>query len=218
MNARPELEPLFGLTVTTPRLQLRLPSEDDLAELARLAIDGVHAPDAMPFLVPWTDNVGDARFPEEFADYHRSLRAAWAPEAWQLELGVWADGRLIGTQGIHAENFAAERTVQSGSWLGLAFQGNGYGTEMRSAVLDLAFFGLGAVAARTTAFDDNIASATVSRKLGYREALDSSPAFREGIPLRPRILFTLTREEWEAAKLPRADIAGLAPCLELFGV
>ena len=47
--------PLFGLVLRTPRLELRLPSLEQLAALAELADEGVHDPAAMPFLVPWTD-------------------------------------------------------------------------------------------------------------------------------------------------------------------
>ena len=44
--------PLLGLRIVTPRLELRLPSGDELAELAELAAEGVHAPDRMPFASP----------------------------------------------------------------------------------------------------------------------------------------------------------------------
>ena len=47
--------PLFGLVLRTPRLELRVPSLEQLAGLAELADEGVHDPAAMPFLVPWTD-------------------------------------------------------------------------------------------------------------------------------------------------------------------
>ncbi len=47
--------PLFDLRITTPRLQLRPPTDEDLADLALLAADGVHEPDFMPFSIPWTE-------------------------------------------------------------------------------------------------------------------------------------------------------------------
>ena len=54
--------PLFGLVLRTPRLELRVPSLEQLAALAELADEGVHDPAAMPFLVPWTDlPAGSAR-------------------------------------------------------------------------------------------------------------------------------------------------------------
>ena len=47
--------PLFGLVLRTPRLELRLPSLEQLAELGELAAEGVHDPAVMPFFVAWTD-------------------------------------------------------------------------------------------------------------------------------------------------------------------
>jgi hypothetical protein len=44
--------PLFGLTISTPRLELRLPREEELAELADLAGQGVHPPGDRPVLTP----------------------------------------------------------------------------------------------------------------------------------------------------------------------
>jgi hypothetical protein len=50
-----DLWPQYGLTVATPRLQLRLLRESELAELADLAGRGVHRPGERPFLTPWTE-------------------------------------------------------------------------------------------------------------------------------------------------------------------
>ena len=58
------LWPLFGLTVQTSRLELRLPHEHAIAELASIAGTGVHHPGERPFLTPWTagDPQDRARF------------------------------------------------------------------------------------------------------------------------------------------------------------
>ncbi|MBV8081300.1 MAG: GNAT family N-acetyltransferase, partial [Actinobacteria bacterium] len=53
-----DLSPLFGLRITTPRLELRFPTLDELVELANVARAGVHPPDTMPFRVAWTDASG----------------------------------------------------------------------------------------------------------------------------------------------------------------
>ena len=47
--------PLFGLRVTTPRLELRAPSDAELSELADLVAEGMHEPGRRPFLVSWPD-------------------------------------------------------------------------------------------------------------------------------------------------------------------
>jgi RimJ/RimL family protein N-acetyltransferase len=55
------------------------------------------------------------------------------------------------------------------AWLGQSYQRRGVGTGMRAAVLQLAFAGLGAEYAISSAFIDNAASLAVSRKLGYAD-------------------------------------------------
>ena len=47
--------PFHDLRLRTERLELRIPSYDDLVALAALAYDGVHDENEMPFGVPWTD-------------------------------------------------------------------------------------------------------------------------------------------------------------------
>lgn len=140
-----DVGPLFGLRLRTPRLELRLPTHEELVELREVARAGVHPPEEMPFAYAWTD--------EPYAEdwvvaFHEGRRAAWRPETWDLELGVWTEGAPAGIQGIVAKDFAGTRAVATGSWLGQRFQGRGYGPEMRTAVLELAFRGLGAEVAR----------------------------------------------------------------------
>lgn len=153
-----------SLVLRTPRLTLRFPSEPDLRELAQVAQRGVHRADQMPFYIPWTDP--SPSFIDEFLAYHRTLRDSWHVDAWRLELAVFLQNQPIGVQVVHAARFAQQRITGSGSWLGLPWHGHGYGTEMRTAALCLAFCGLGARAALSGAFADNVASARVSTKLG----------------------------------------------------
>jgi hypothetical protein len=61
-----DLAPLFALRLRTPRVELRLPTEDELAQLARVAEQGIHPPEEMPFLVPWTDAIGSPSFTADF--------------------------------------------------------------------------------------------------------------------------------------------------------
>ena len=49
--------PFFGLRITTPRLELRIPDDEDLAELFEAARAGIHPADEMPFGIPWTDGI-----------------------------------------------------------------------------------------------------------------------------------------------------------------
>jgi len=205
-----DVSPLFGLRLRTPRLELRLPTGPELEELREVALGGIHPPDFMPFTVAWTDD------PElgNFVEYHELQRKTWSPGAWHLELGVWLEGELAGVQALESTGFAETRTVGTGSWLGTPFQGRGVGTEMRTAVLELAFRGLGAVAARSGAVDGNAASLAVSEKLGYR-IINRGTVAPRGVEIGHADV-ELRREDWRP---PFAvEIDGLGTCLPLFGV
>jgi len=208
--------PLYDLSIRTERLELRLPTEDELVELVGLALAGIHDPAEMPFSFAWTDQPSP-QFERSFMQYHWSRRGTFGPEDWTLDLGVWLEGRqLVGTQGIGARQFAQLKSVATGSWLGREHQGRGIGKEMRSAVLGFAFDHLGAEWATSGAFRDNPASAAVSRALGYRE---------DGIDLlaprgEPReiVRFRMSADEWHARERPHIEVAGLERCRDLFGV
>ena len=206
--------PLFDLRVRTARLELRLPTDEDLVELAALAGRGIHPPEAMPFEVPWTDRPSPD-LERGMLQFHWHLRAELKPEDWGLELAVRAGGRLVGVQGLHARTFAVLREVHTGSWLGKDHQRQGIGTEMRAAILHLAFAGLGAAVATSAAFPDNEASARISRKLGYEPDGIHRVAPR-GVPV-DSIRFRLTRDAWERTRRPDVELAGVEPCLTLLG-
>ncbi|MFI5893125.1 GNAT family N-acetyltransferase [Actinoplanes sp. NPDC051513] len=207
--------PLFGLVLRTPRLELRLPGLELLAELAELAKGGVHDPAVQPFVAEWTDAPPE-RVAAGVLQWSWNAWARWQPEGWSLGLVAIAGGRVVGTQAIEASRFADLREVGTGSWLGRAEHGKGYGTEMRAAVLELAFTGLGAQFATSEAFEDNHASYAVSRKLGYAGDGISRHVIR-GAPLISRRL-RLDRAGWEAARTIPVTIEGLEPCLPMFGI
>lgn len=209
-----DLSALYALRLRTPRLELRLGSHEELVELARLARRGIHRPDDMPFAVAWTDRSSEPDFVETSVAFHERALAEWSPEKWTLNLLVWAEDELAGTQGASATGFAERRRVSTGSWLGHAFQGRGLGTEMRSAVLELAFRGLGAESAESSWLEGNEASRRVSEKLGYAPAGTRTQSPR-GAPVADHVV-ALERAAWRCP-LP-VEIEGLEPCLPLFGV
>jgi RimJ/RimL family protein N-acetyltransferase len=199
----------------TERLELRLPTRDELVALAHVAKAGIHPPEQMPFRVAWTDRVGMPGFVESMVEHHLGLARDWTRENWSLELSVRLDGEPIGFQGIRAEGFAESRSIDTGSWLGRRFQGRGYGTEMRVAVLDLAFSGLGALVATSGYAEDNLQSKSVSLKLGYEPAGEGWESPR-GEPIR-HLKLEMTAERWAAYPHARTEIDGLTGCLALFG-
>ena len=164
------LEPLWDIRVRTPRLELRLPTEEELEELYEVAAAGIHPPEEMPFGVAWTDDLEH----DAFVDFHRDAWREWSPTKWRCNLVAFLDGRAIGLQGYEAVDFARSRTVETGSWLGEQFQRRGFGTEQRAAVLELVFRGLGAHAATSGALFPNVASQRVSEKLGSASPASAS--------------------------------------------
>lgn len=209
-----DVSPLYGLRLRTTRLELRLGDRDELESLARLAIAGIHPPDEMPFGVAWTDASHQPGFTEDFVAFHEQALGAWAPERWALHLLAFADGAPVGTQSVSATCFRTERAVQTGSWLGVASQGRGLGTEMRAAVLQLAFDALGARVARSGWLESGAAqSARVSARLGYRE-VGTHLLHPRGTPVVHHDLL-LEQPEW-TCPLP-VELLGVEPCLALFG-
>ncbi len=207
--------PLLGLRLVTPRLELRLPSGEELGALADLAAGGMHHPGSTPFLVTWPGLPPGERA-RAVIQRHWRHRGEWSADDWRLDLAVFADGQVVGEQEISARDYPVLREVSTFSWLGMRHHGRGIGTEMRAAVLHLAFAGLGAADAVSGAFDDNMSSLRVSEKLGYQ------PDGIERLAARGRVTTTrrlrLTRDRWEAASRVPVTVTGLAPCLPLFGL
>ncbi len=216
MSTYPDPWPLRHLVLRTPRLELRPDDDAGLLELVDVAYQGVHPPERMPFGQPWTD-ADPADLGRNSMQYFWSQRVALRPDAWGVHFLVRVDGRVIGTQTLTADDFAVTREVRTGSWLGRRHQGQGYGTEMRAAVLALAFDHLGADQARSGAFTDNPASLAVSRKLGYRPDGTRTIARRPGErATESRLLvrradFDAHRPNWTL------QVEGLDACRSLLG-
>jgi RimJ/RimL family protein N-acetyltransferase len=206
--------PLHELRLKTPRLELRLGSREELVDLGHLAQEGIHPREEMPFEIPWTDRSGEPTFVEDFVAYHEDALRAWKPNDWSLNLLAFLKSRPIGSQSIRSEDFSTRREIDTGSWLGRAYQGQGLGTEMRTAALELAFRELGATAAVSGSVVGNESSKRVSEKLGYA-VVGSSTIAPRGEPVTKYDL-RIERETWQAP-VP-VEIERAASCLALFGL
>ncbi|MFD5468386.1 GNAT family N-acetyltransferase [Kitasatospora sp. NPDC127059] len=205
--------PLMGLRVTTPRLELRLPAEDELCAVADLAARGVHPPGERPFLTPWGE-LPPAERARHVLQMHWRRLGRWTARHWALDLVAFHRGNPVGVQDMRAQEFAVRREIASGSWIGLEHQGRGLGTEMRAAMLHLAFAELGAVSATSVSFADNHSSLAVSRKLGYRpDGIDRDTL--DGRVVESQRL-RLSRADWPGPPVP-VTVTGLTPaCRDLF--
>jgi len=206
--------PIWDLRVRTPRLELRPAHEPDLPALVQLISDGIHDPDEMPFLQPFTDLASPERERSSY-QYLLGTWARWSPDRWELPFAVVVDDTVVGLQSIEADRFPLRRSVLTGSWLGRAHQGRGIGTEMRAAVLEFAFRGLGALRAETSAYAETTASLRVTEKLGYTPDGWSWETVRD--ERRRNLRFALDAGEWNGR--PDVLIEGLGPeALDQFGL
>ncbi|CAL9483556.1 GNAT family N-acetyltransferase [Streptomyces sp. enrichment culture] len=210
-----EVWPLYGLRLTTPRLELRLPDGPTLDALSRLAAGPVHDEADMPFSIPWT-----AAPPAERArgcfQHVLGTVAQWRPEAWTLSTAVLHQGTVIGRHDLIADDFGVVKEARTGSWLGAAHQNQGFGTEIRAAMLHLAFAGLGALSVTSAAMTDNPRSRRVSEKLGYH--MDGRETVAVQGRARTQYRFRLDRADWEARRTVPVTLTGLEPCLPFFGL
>ena len=213
MTSPSDLWPPFGLVVRSGDLTLSAITDDDLPGLVDLVRSGVHAPEAMPFVTPWT-RVAPEEVGPRFAGHHWSERAAFSAEHVSVDLAVRVDGELVGTQGFAGGAYAVTRTAETGSWLALRHQGRGTGTRMRHAVCTLLLDHLGAQEVTSGAWSDNPASLAVSRKVGYRET-DRERRAREGRPAE-HVQLRLRRED--LVRSEPVEVTGAEPLQRFLGL
>lgn len=198
--------PLFDVAIHTPSLSIRFADDTRLCDVAQVAADGIHRADEQPFYDRWTLQPPGI-LKRTLLQHGWGLRAMWKPNRWTFVGAVELDGKVIGLQSLGAEKFAEHRTVTSWSWIGLPFQGQGIGTEMRRAILHFAFAGLGTRVALSAAFVDNGASNAVSRRLGYVNYADEVVQ-RDGSDAVEK-QWRLERGTWEKHQRDDIDIVGL---------
>jgi RimJ/RimL family protein N-acetyltransferase len=205
--------PLASLRLTNGEVTLATMTEQDLGPLSDLLPDDV---DQNPLFPSYAGREPpSARGTTLHQTYWHSL-GNWRPESWNLPLTESVAGTPVGVQTLEADDFAARRTVDSSSWLTTTARGRGIGKRMRLAVLALAFDGLGAEVAETSAWHDNAASLGVSASLGYTDNGVYIHADRGRVDEMRRM--RLTRRGF--AEWPHANvrIEGLPACLPFFGV
>ena len=148
----------------------------------------------------------------ETARHQWRLRAGVSVDSWTINFAVLHEGRVIGVQDLIALSFPLLRQVRSGSWLTRSVHGQGFGTEMRAGVLQLAFDHLGATSAVSEAADWNSASLGVSRRLGYTPNGTAVVEARRGeVQIQQNVLVAredFVRPDWTA------DVAGVREALE----
>jgi RimJ/RimL family protein N-acetyltransferase len=208
--------PPLQVEVRTPKLALLAATDERLEQLLPLVRAGVADREPWPFDDPmslYDDNPSRER---------RWLRAIWAARAridsafWRLCFVVESDGEFVGMQDLIGLDFATYGTVTTFSWLAPDARGRGLGTEMRQAILHLAFDGFEAKEASSEAFTDNHASNAVSRSLGYAENGMTWATRKEQAAELYR--WRLTREAWLSRQRDDIELVGVPDCREVFGI
>ena len=175
-----EIWPPYGLVVEAGGLRMTALREADVPEVLDVVAGGLHDPSWTPFLFPWTDAPAE-EMPANYLRFYASTLTRTVDGDVSLELVVRRNGQVIGMQGMNGPDVAGTRRLETGSWLGLPFQGQGLGTRMRRMMCALAFDGLGLDAVTSSAWEDNAASRRVSEKVGYRET-GRGESERRGVP------------------------------------
>lgn len=125
-----EIWPPYGLVVEAGDLRMTALREADVPEVLDVVAGGIHDPSWTPFLFPWTDAPAE-EMPANYLRFYASTLTRTVDGDVSLELVVRRNGRVIGMQGMNGPDVAGTRRVETGSWLGLPFQGQGLGTRMR---------------------------------------------------------------------------------------
>lgn len=208
--------PLFALRLRTARIEMRLPTDDDLGELVAVMREGV-LEDAgpYPFAGPWI-LADEPQRSWSALQFNWRSRADFTPERFHLSFITVVEGRIAGVQGLMADQFPRLRQISSGSWLGREWQGKGYGREMRAAMLTFAFEALGAEVALSEARIGNSRSIAVSRALGYRDNGTVRMGFGAD-ETDESLNFRLDRADWETRHdWPAVTIEGWDTCAPMF--
>jgi RimJ/RimL family protein N-acetyltransferase len=199
----PPSGPPPDIELRVQNLRLVSPNEDILGQLANLVRRRIHPDDFMPFSVPWTDADPDVAA-QNYVSWVKRAKFQSTPLAWKLCFAVLDGNQAIGAKSIHADNFSARRVVSTGSWIGMDYQGQGFGTLMRTAVLSLAFDHLGAKTAVSEAFADNAASCRVNEKMGYGLVRQIEITRRSAVASQN--VYELHASEWQRLQHPEVSV------------
>jgi RimJ/RimL family protein N-acetyltransferase len=183
---------LLPQEIRTERLLLRRWRDTDLEPFAEMNAD----PLVMQYMPTVLDREGTDALVARFRDqFDRLGYGLWAVE-------VPGVAPLIGFVGLSVPRFSAHFTpcVEVGWRLAHAHWGHGYATEAARGALRFAFELVGLQEIVSFTVPSNTRSRVVMERLGMlRDPADDfdHPALPAGHPLRPHVLYRLSRERWQ---------------------
>ena len=149
---------------------------------------------------PWTErSEADVR---NFVELFRGWQSEDPRRSYQLALTLKPSGRLIGNCGIRRKP-DNDWEADIGYELDPDYWGKGYATEAARALVQHGFREMGLERISSWCIADNIASARVLERLGFRQegVLRRNEYFKDR--WWDTLLFALLRDEWEALELYR---------------
>ena len=203
--------------VSTPRLELRGATDELLETLAPLVAAGKATAEPPPWDDPsaFYENDPEVRVAKWLQGVWHA-RGTVRADAWRLAFIVVVDGEPVGQQDLTGSDFDSFGTVESTSWVSTDVRRRGIGTEMRAAILHLAFKGLGAAEAHSEGAFDNVGSNAVSERLGY-ERNGVAWATHQGKPVLGQ-RWRLNRTTWELNRRSDITMTGIAECRQVLGI
>lgn len=207
----------LNVSVVTPRLELRAATDELLEAVAPLVAAGKATADPPPW-----DDPSAFYEPDPDVRVRRWMQSVWRgrgtvrPDAWRLYFVVIVDDEPVGQQDLTGSEFDAFGTVESTSWVSSDVRRRGIGTEMRSAILHLAFDGLGAAEAHSEGALDNAGSNAVSERLGYERNGMAWATHQDKPVLGQR--WRLDRNQWEQRRRDDILMSGVAECRQALGM
>lgn len=207
----------LNVVISTPRLQLRAASDERLEALAPLVAAGKATADPPPW-----DDPSAFYEPDPDVRVNRWMQAVWRgrgtvrSDAWRLYFAAFVDDEPVGQQDLTGHDFNDFGTVESTSWVTTDRRGQGIGTEMRAAILHLAFEGLGAREAHSEGAIDNAGSNAVSERLGYERNGVAWATHQDKPVLGQR--WRLTREDWLTGRRSDIELTGVTACRQALGI
>ena len=207
----------LDVRVVTPRLELRGATDDLLARVAPLVRSGKASDNPPPYDDPfWAyESNPDVRVNKWLQGVWRA-RGTVKPGLWRLPFVVIVDDEPVGMQDLIGNEFDSFGTVETFSWLSTDARRRGVGTEMRAAILHLAFDGFDAQEAHSEANIDNAGSNGVSERLGY-EPNGTAWAECDGKPVLGQ-RWRLVREAWTPRRRDDITVDGLEACRAVLGL
>jgi ribosomal-protein-serine acetyltransferase len=146
-------------------------------------------------LRPWLPWVEATRNEEDTLSFIRSVLEQFAGNRG-FAAGIWTDGRLAGTIGVHRIDWL-NRRVEIGYWLGREYEGRGIMTDACRAVVTHLFHELELHRVEIRCAVENARSAAIAKRLGFALEGTLREAQLAGGRYRDLLVFGMLRQDWK---------------------